>query len=106
LTKSCKNFGQSKVWDGAGVEGKEMTGLFLTPEQLTELTGFKTSGGHAKWLEKNRWRFVLTRSKQPRVSLEYFYERMGSNRGKTGLTDQMNQAAALVEPDFSALNRV
>jgi hypothetical protein len=83
-----------------------MTDLFLTSDELTELTGFKTSGGHVRWLEKNRWRFVLTRSKQPRVSREYFQERMGSTRGRTGLTDQVNQAAALVQPNFSALNRV
>ena len=30
-----------------------MSDLFLTAEELTELTGFKTSAGHAKWLEKN-----------------------------------------------------
>lgn len=83
-----------------------MQGLFLTSDELTDLTGFKTSGGHAKWLEKNRWRFVLTRSRQPRVSREYFQERMGSTRGRTGATDMANQAAALVEPNFSALNRI
>lgn len=82
-----------------------MHGLFLTHEELTDLTGFKTSKGHAQWLTVNRWRFVLTRSRQPRVSRDYFLERMGSTRGRTGATDQANHAAALVEPDFSALNR-
>ena len=83
-----------------------MSDLFLTHDELTELTGFKTPNGHAKWLDKNRWRFVLTRSQQARVSREYFLERMGLNRGKTGATDQLNQAAALEEPDFSALDRM
>ncbi len=83
-----------------------MQGLFLTPDELVDLTGFKTSGGHARWLEKNRWRFVLTRSKQPRVSRDYFLERMGSTRVKTGASDLATQAAALVEPDFSSLNRI
>lgn len=83
-----------------------MQGLFLTPAELIELTGFKTSGGHARWLEKNRWRFVLTKSMQPRVSRDYFLERMGSTRGKTSSTERENHAAALVEPDFSALDRM
>jgi hypothetical protein len=75
-------------------------------DELTELTGFKTPAGHAKWLERNRWRYVLTRSQQARVSREYFLDRMGLPRGKTGLTEQVNLAAALVEPDFSALDRM
>ncbi|MEK8087010.1 DUF4224 domain-containing protein [Aquabacterium sp. A3] len=83
-----------------------MSDLFLTAEELTELTGFKTSAGHAKWLEKNRWRYVLTRSMQPRVSREYFLDRMGLPRGKTGSTDQLHQFAQVVEPDFSALDRM
>jgi hypothetical protein len=83
-----------------------MSDLFLTHEELIELTGFKTPAGHAKWLDKNRWRFVLTRSQQARVSREYFLDRMGLPRGKTGSTDQANHAATLVEPDFSALDRM
>lgn len=83
-----------------------MSDLFLTHDELTELTGFKTPRGHAKWLENNRWRFVLTRSQQARVSREYFLDRMGLPRGKTGSTALVNQAAALVEPDFSALDRM
>jgi hypothetical protein len=83
-----------------------MSDLFLTHDELTELTGFKTPRGHAKWLDYNRWRFVLTRSQQARVSREYFLERMGLSRGKTGATALENQAAALVEPDFSALDRM
>lgn len=83
-----------------------MSDLFMTHDELIELTGFKTPNGHAKWLDKNRWRYVLTRSHQARVSREYFLERMGLSRGKTGSTDQVNQAAALEEPDFSALDRM
>lgn len=83
-----------------------MSDLFLTHDELTELTGFKTPRGHAKWLDRNRWRFVLTRSQQARVSREYFLDRMGLSRGKTGSTEQVNHGATLVEPDFSALDRM
>lgn len=83
-----------------------MSDLFLSHDELTELTGFKTPRGHAKWLERHRWRFALTRSQQARVSREYFYDRMGHSRGKTSSTTQGNQAVELVEPDFSALDRM
>lgn len=83
-----------------------MSDLFLTHDELTDLTGFKTPRGHAKWLERNRWRFVLTRSQQARVSREYFLDRMGLPRGKTSSTDLANHGATLVEPDFSALDRM
>lgn len=83
-----------------------MSDLFLTHEELTELTGFKNPSGHVKWLDKNRWRYVLTRSQQARVSREYFLDRMGLHRGRTGATDQANQFSQAVEPDFSALDRM
>lgn len=81
-------------------------GLFLTHEELTELTGYQTPKGHTRWLEKNRWRFVLTRSQQARVSRDYFLERMGSTKTRTGATTMENHAAALVQPDFSAMERI
>lgn len=83
-----------------------MSSLFLTPDELTELTGFKQTKGHVRWLEKHRWRYVLTRSEQPRVARDYFMDRMGSPRSQTGSTGQVNHAAALEEPDFSALDRI
>jgi len=83
-----------------------MESLFLTDSELTELTGFKTPAGHVKWLEKNRWRYVLTRSKQARVSVDYFHQKMGSTGRKTGSPDELNHATTLVEPDFSAIDRL
>jgi hypothetical protein len=80
-------------------------GLFLTHEELTELTGFKTPSGHARWLDKNRWRYVLTRSQQARVSRDYFLERMGSTKTRTGAATMDNHAAAMVQPDFAAMGR-
>ncbi len=81
------------------------SGLFLSHDELTELTGFKTPRGHARWLERNRWRFVLTRSQQVRISRDYFLERMGSTRVRTGVATMENHAAELVQPDFAALDR-
>lgn len=82
-----------------------MNGLFLTHDELVELTGFKQTKGHVRWLEKHRWRFALTRSQQPRVARDYFLDKMGLPRSSSGFTGQVNHAAALEEPDFSALDR-
>jgi len=83
-----------------------MSGLFMTPDELTELTGFKQTKGHIRWLDRNRWRYVLSRSQQPRVARAYFLDRMGLPQGKAGSSDQANHAAFLQEPDFSALDRL
>ena len=83
-----------------------MSMLFLTPAELVELTGFKQTKGHVRWLDRNRWRYVLTRSEQPRVARDYFMDRMGLPRSATGFSDKVNRAAALEEPDFSALDRM
>jgi hypothetical protein len=83
-----------------------MSALFMTTEELTELTGFKQTKGHVRWLERNRWRFVLTRSEQPRVARDYFMDRMGLPRSSTGFTGKVNQAETQEEPDFSALDRI
>ncbi|WP_298234894.1 DUF4224 domain-containing protein [uncultured Azohydromonas sp.] len=84
-----------------------MSGLFLTTDELTELTGFKQTAGHVRWLERNRWRFALTRSQQPRVARAYFLHRMGlpASHGASAGTSAAEQAAAQEEPDFSALDR-
>lgn len=83
-----------------------MTTLFLTHEELAELTGFKAPHCQNRWLTRNRWRFALNRRKAPRVARDYFKERMGCS-GATGIShaDLANQAAAGEQPNFAALAR-
>lgn len=83
-----------------------MSTLFLTPDELTELTGFKQTKGHVRWLDRNRWRYVLTRSQQPRVARDYFMDRMGMPRSRSGFNPKAHSAAHNEEPDFSALERI
>ena len=54
-----------------------MAGTFLTAPELVELTGFRARHCQARWLERNRWRFVLNRRGEPRVARDHFNERMG-----------------------------
>lgn len=80
-----------------------MSALFLTPDELVELTGFKVARYQVRWLDKNRWRYALARHSQPRVSRDYFAERVGS-RAHT-VVSQVNHAAMLEQPNFDAINR-
>ena len=83
-----------------------MKDLFLTRSELVELTGFKAAHCQARWLTRNRWRFVLTRHNEPRVARDHFNSRMGCSSGKApGQADEINQAAMLEQPNFGALNR-
>jgi hypothetical protein len=83
-----------------------MASLFLTPEELTELTGFKAAHCQARWLARNRWRFVLTRHKQPRVARDHFNDRMGCGDGSIlGHANAINQAAVGNQPNFAAIGR-
>ena len=82
-----------------------MTDLFLSPAELVALTGFKARHCQVQWLERNRWRFALTRSKEPRVARDHFNERMGCGAPSTKYADAINLAAAAAQPNFAALDR-
>lgn len=76
--------------------------LFLSREELVELTGYRAPSAQVGWLERNRWRFVLTHRNEPRVAREHFNERMGCPTA-VSLPNTFNP---LVEPDFAALDRL
>lgn len=83
-----------------------MSDLFMTFDELTELTGYKQTRGHVRWLEQNRWRFAVTASQQPRVTRAYFHERMGVRVSRADdRAGQAALAAVAAQPDFSALDR-
>lgn len=83
-----------------------LSSTYLTPAELTELTGYKQTKGHIRWLNKYRWRYALHRTERPLVFREYFLDRMGLSRNLDTLPNAINAAAALQEPDFSALERL
>ncbi len=59
--------------------------LFLPHDELVELTGFKQNKGHVRWLQRNGWRYALTRSQQPRVARDYSLTRFAPQRTKQRL---------------------
>ena len=82
-----------------------MSALFLSAAELADLTGFKARHCQVRWLERNRWRFVMTRRNEPRVAREHFNERMGCGERSLPRAEAINQAAALAQPNFAALDR-
>ena len=83
-----------------------MSDLFLSRDELADLTGFKAAHCQARWLARNRWRFVLTRRNEPRVAREHFNDRMGCGDGKgASLASSINLAAAGEQPNFAALDK-
>lgn len=82
-----------------------MSDLFLTGDELADLTGFKARRCQARWLTRNRWRFVLTMRKTPRVARAHFNDRMGCGAGWAKQADTINHAAADEQPNFAALDR-
>ncbi|MBX3619494.1 MAG: DUF4224 domain-containing protein [Rhizobacter sp.] len=80
-----------------------MSHLFLTADELEELTGFKSARGQARWLDQHRWRYALTCSKKPRVSRDYFSERVGAR--PAGGAPAAGAGAGAEQPNFAALDR-
>lgn len=82
-----------------------MNCLFLTHAELVELTGFKAPHCQVRWLERHRWRFVLTRRGAPRVAREHFNEKMGCGARASTHAEAVNLAAAVEQPNFAAIGR-
>lgn len=83
-----------------------MSDIFLTPAELHELTGFKDRHCQARWLTRNRWRYVVDRHNRPRVARNHFAERMGcGTRPGAGHVEAIHAAAIGAQPNYAALTR-
>ena len=80
-----------------------MSTLFLSSDELAELTGFKAARSQSRWLDQNRWRYAVARNSQPKVARDYFDERIGAR--KQGQFEPANQCLNLEQPNFAALDR-
>jgi hypothetical protein len=69
--------------------------MFLSPEELRELTGGAIRRKQIEWLRRERWRFVLDLEGRPRVDRRYYERRM--------LMPDQQERAQRVEPDFAPL---
>lgn len=69
--------------------------MFLTRDEIAELTERKTKSAQIAWLKVNGFHFVIGANGHPRVLREYVASRMGGHRPQ-------NTKASL-EPNWSAL---
>lgn len=67
--------------------------VFLQPEEVEMLTGFRTTSRQVEWLRTKGWRFELSGSKRPIIARRYAEKVLGC-----GDHDQQ-----MVRPNFAAL---
>lgn len=66
--------------------------MFLTAEDLENLTGYVVAAYQCKWLDRNGYPFELTRAGRPRVLRAFVEKRLGLDYAAV---------ASEVAPDFS-----
>lgn len=73
--------------------------LFLSPEELAELTGRVSSAGQRKWLVSNGFKFAVNANNRPIVARDYLLTRLGVAAAM--LPDAVMASAP--RPNFGAL---
>lgn len=68
--------------------------LFLLPDELEFLTGFKLPARQVAWLRQKGWRFEINGNRRPIVARKYVEKMLGCG------TDEGTTAA---RPNFNAL---
>lgn len=69
--------------------------LFLTPDELRELTGLRVPAYQCRWLEKHGYPFETNASGKPKVLRAFLMQ-------KLGMVQQPGMGMA-IEPDFDAI---
>lgn len=69
-----------------------MTPMFLSPEELAELTDFKSTRKQIEWLDDHRWIYAKSAFGRPKVLRDYAVAKLGGGAAP---------APPLDEPDFS-----
>ena len=56
--------------------------MFLTEDEVAELTGYKRARDQVRWLERERFGFVIDGNGRPKVLREVVLARLGSVSSK------------------------
>ena len=71
--------------------------IFLSVEEIRELTGYRHSSGQCRWLSSHGWQFEISRIGRPIVGRDYARQKTGLVLGASGAPErrplQMNLAA-------------
>lgn len=52
--------------------------MFLTEDELRELTGYVYHSRQIEWLRRHNWKFEVTAQQRPKVARSYFESRLGA----------------------------
>ena len=75
-----------------------MIGLFLTKDQILELTGYRRPSNQIRWLRDQGFKFKVAADGKPRVLVAEVNHLMCSD---DGITREIKRQ----KPDYEALNR-
>jgi hypothetical protein len=75
--------------------------MFLTAEELRELTGYTYNSRQIHWLRSHNWKFEVTAQQRPKVARSYFDSRLGASSHK----QTVELASQVVRPNFNAINQ-
>ena len=71
-----------------------MNGIFLSADELRELTGYRRPHDQTRWLEVNAWVFELNGNRRPVVARKYTEAKLGYGGDAT---------PELYKPNFDAI---
>lgn len=75
--------------------------MFLTADELRELTGYTFHCRQIAWLRSHSWKFEVTAQQRPKVARSYFENRLGA----PALAPAELPATALARPNFQAISQ-
>lgn len=70
-----------------------MSALFMTPDDLQELTGYRRHADQRRWLTTHGWRFEVSATGKPTVSRQYAETMLSGQREEPKRNWQPNRAA-------------
>ncbi|MFZ6675249.1 DUF4224 domain-containing protein [Undibacterium sp. Xuan67W] len=75
--------------------------MFLTKEEIRELTGYAYASKQIEWLRNYHWKFEVNAQRIPKVSRSYFESRLG------GSSSRQNEELVVlpIRPKFELLNQ-
>ncbi|GAC1610822.1 MAG: hypothetical protein NVS3B3_20580 [Aquirhabdus sp.] len=76
--------------------------MFLSKEEIKELTGYAYASKQIEWLRNHQWKFEVNAQQIPKVARSYCEVRMGGHNPKQ--TNEM--MASQVRPNFQVLNQM
>lgn len=75
--------------------------LFLTPDELRDLTDLEQPAAQVRWLRDHGWVHEVGASGRPKVSRAYYDAKMAGRA-----TEAPESAAARTRPDLEALDAI